>query len=109
MTDWPAIATAIGSATRQPFYLASRVATGGCINQSYRICGQDGRQFFVKLNEARNLPIPSTWLRTGFAAEAAVQFEIAATQTIRVPQPVTHGSCGAQSFWCRNFRFGQSR
>lgn len=89
--DWPAVAAAIGSATRQPFKLTSRFATGGgCINQSYRICGQDGRQFFVKLNAAHYLPM--------FAAEAAGLTEIADTRTIRVPQPVTHGACGAHSY-----------
>ncbi len=89
--DWPAIAAAIGSATRQPFQITSRFATGGgCINQSYRICGRDGRQFFVKLNEARYLPM--------FIAEAAGLAEIAATNTIRVPHPITHGISGEQSF-----------
>lgn len=91
MADWAAISAAIGSTTRHPFHLIEHEATGGgCLNQAYRIRGQDGRQFFVKLNEVRHLPM--------FIAEAAGLNEIAATQTIRVPQPVSHGSAGAQSF-----------
>ena len=92
MTDWPAISAAIGSVTRQPFQIASHEATGGgCINQAWRIRGQDGRQFFVKLNDARHTAM--------FSAEAAGLNEIAATQTIRVPQPVAHGCASAHSFF----------
>ena len=127
MTDWPAISAAISSATRQPFQIANPSQStlsgcassthpltrggregfggwgvesrqGGCINHAYRVRGQDGRQFFVKLNDARHAAIPSTWLRTGFAAEAAGLNEIAATQTIRVPQPVAHGASNMHSF-----------
>jgi fructosamine-3-kinase len=63
---------------------------GGCINQTYRIRGQDGRQFFVKLNAVSTLAM--------FAAEAAGLNEIAATQTIRVPQPIAHGNANTHSF-----------
>lgn len=91
MTDWPAISAAISSATRQPFQLIGHDATGGgCINQTWLLRGQDGRQFFVKLNEARHLPM--------FIAEAAGLSEIAATQVIRVPQPVAHGNTNTHSF-----------
>jgi len=91
MTDWPAISAAIGSATRQPFQLLAHDATsGGCINQTYRIRSQDGRRFFVKLNDVRH--------HFMFIAEAAGLNEIAATQTIRVPQPVAHGSANSHSF-----------
>ncbi len=91
MTDWPAISAAIASATRQPFRLISHAATGGgYINQTWRICGQDGRQFFVKLNDAHHHPM--------FAAEATGLDTIAATQTLRVPRPIAHGVAGAHSF-----------
>lgn len=91
MTDWPAISAAIASATRQPFKLKAHAATsGGCINQTWRICGQDGRQFFVKLNDAHHHPM--------FAAEAAGLKAIAATHTLRVPLPVAYGTAGAHSF-----------
>jgi fructosamine-3-kinase len=91
MTDWPAISAAIASATRQPFRLVSHAATGGgCINQTWRICGQDGRQFFVKLNDAHHHPM--------FAAEATGLEAIAATHTLRVPLPVAQGMAGTHSF-----------
>lgn len=91
MTDWPSISAAIGAATRQPFKLIAHAATGGgCINQTFLICGQDGRQFFVKLNDARHHPM--------FAAEATGLEAIAATQTLRVPLPVAHGTSGAHNF-----------
>ena len=91
MTDWPAISAAIGSTTRHPFRLIGHDASGGGgINQAYRIRGQDGRQFFVKLNDARHLPM--------FTAEMEGLDAIAATQTLRVPQPVAHGTAGTHSF-----------
>ncbi|MDO8463758.1 MAG: fructosamine kinase family protein [Gallionella sp.] len=91
MTDWPAISAAIGPATRQPFQIISHEATGGgCINQTWRIRGQDGRQFFVKLNDMHH--------HNMFAAEATGLSEIAATQTIRVPCPIVHGSVNSHSF-----------
>ena len=91
MTDWETIAAAIGSATRQPFRLTSHTAIGGgCINQTYRISGQDERHFFVKLNSADKLAM--------FSAEVAGLEEIAATQTIRVPKPITHGIAGKLSY-----------
>jgi len=91
MADWLAISAAIGSATRQPFKLADHTSiAGGCINQACRIRGQDGRRFFVKLNEARHLPM--------FAAEAAGLDAIAATRAIRVPHPVARGTADAHSF-----------
>ncbi len=90
MTDWPAISAAIASATRHPFLLISHEATGGGINRACRIRGEDNRQFFVKLNDAQHGNM--------FAAEAAGLKAIAATQTLRVPQPIAHGTTSSHSF-----------
>jgi fructosamine-3-kinase len=91
MSDWAAISASIAAATGQPFQHASHAAVGGgCINQTYRLRGRDDREFFVKLNDARHHEM--------FVAEAAGLEAIAATGTVRVPQPVTHGLCDAQSF-----------
>ncbi len=91
MIDWDTIAAAIGSATRQPFQLNDQAETGGgCINQTYRIRGQDHRQFFIKLNDAQHHPM--------FVVEASGLDEIAATNTLRVPRPITHGIAGGQSY-----------
>lgn len=85
------IAAAIGLATQQSFRLAKQVSIGGgCINQTSRITGQDGRQFFVKLNTAGSLAM--------FQAEAAGLNALAATQTIRVPHATTCGIDGSNAF-----------
>jgi protein-ribulosamine 3-kinase len=91
MSEWDAIAAAIGSATQLPFQLGGRTAIGGgWINQAYHVEGRDGRRFFIKLNSADKAAM--------FAAEVAGLSEIAATQTIRVPQPIAHGVAGKQSY-----------
>ncbi|HXU93902.1 MAG TPA: fructosamine kinase family protein [Gallionella sp.] len=91
MTDWAAIAAAISSATGKEFRLAGRRASGGgCINEAYTLDGVDGARYFIKLNDARH--------HSMFIAETAGLEAIAATDTIRVPQPVTHGICGSHSF-----------
>lgn len=90
-TDWPSIAAAIAAATGQPFRPDGQTAAGGgCINKAFTLRGTDGTRYFVKLNAARHAAM--------FAAEAAGLNAIAATQTVRVPQVVTHGICGTQSF-----------
>lgn len=63
---------------------------GGSINQAWRIRGQDGRRFFVKLNDVHRLSM--------FLSEAAGLEKIAATHTIRVPHPVAHGTTDTHSF-----------
>ncbi|TAN85788.1 MAG: fructosamine kinase family protein [Gallionella sp.] len=91
MTDWPAISDAIASATGQPFRLAGHIRIGGgCINEAFRLEGAGGQHYFLKLNDARHLPM--------FAAEAAGLGEIGATRVIRVPRPIAHGIAGAYSF-----------
>ena len=93
------LSAVIHEATLRPFEVrATTLVGGGCINQAYRLGGRDGRDFFVKLNDSKHHAIPSTWLRTGFMAEAAGLEAIVATHAVRVPQPVVHGRCGAQSF-----------
>ncbi len=91
MFNSQSISTAIGSATGHPFQITNHApSSGGCINQSYRIRGDDGRQFFLKLNTVDRLAM--------FAAEAAGLSEIAATRTVRVPQPIAQGIAGAHAF-----------
>lgn len=91
MTDWSLISAAIASSTGKPFRLIKRQANGGgCINEAFTLEGPDGRRYFVKLNEARHEAM--------FAAEAAGLETIAATQTIRVPQPIAHGTAGPRSY-----------
>jgi fructosamine-3-kinase len=94
-----AVASAIGAAAQRPFLLQRATPVGGGdINRSFRLEGTDGSRYFLKLNAARHLALPSTWLRTGFIAEAAGLQAIAATQTLRVPQVIAHGTSEGMSF-----------
>lgn len=91
MAVWDVVASSISDAARCPFAL--RVVTpvgGGSINDAYRLEGNDGTRYFLKLNAARHHPM--------FVAEAAGLDCIAATNTLRVPQPVAHGIAGGQSY-----------
>ncbi len=91
MTDWSAIASAISQATGQTFVFANHTTTsGGYINQTFRIAAKDGRQFFLKINEARQYTV--------LLSEVAGLEAIAATHTLRVPRVITHGKNDAYSF-----------
>ncbi len=91
MIDWGAISAEISLAVGIPFKIARITAQdGGCINRSYRVGNLGGLHYFVKLNHADKLPM--------FAAEMNSLRELAASDTIRVPQPITCGVCSAHSF-----------
>jgi len=91
MVIWESVASAIQDATHRPFTLGkSKPVGGGSINEAYRIEGADGSHYFLKLNDARHLPM--------FSAEAAGLDAIAATNTIRVPRAIAHGSSDRQSY-----------
>lgn len=82
---------AIAQATRSAFKVADwRAASGGCINQSGTLIGQDGRRFFVKLNQAALLPM--------FEAESDGLAALHAAAAIRVPLPVAQGIADDQAF-----------
>lgn len=80
----------IGELTGQSFAIAQQNAVGGgCINQATRVT--DGtRSFFVKTNRASELAM--------FEAERDGLQEMYASQTIRVPQPLACGVCGADAY-----------
>jgi protein-ribulosamine 3-kinase len=90
VTDWSEIAARIGAASDKPFAPAApRSVGGGCINAAVTL--SDGEQtYFVKVNAPNRLPM--------FEAEAAGLAAIAATATIRVPEPLCTGTAGGQSF-----------
>lgn len=80
---WTALEQHIYAVTSQPFIIRQRQPlSGGCINQAWRI-SDNQRTFFVKANAAASLPL--------FEAEAAGLAELAATGTVRVPEPMGHG------------------
>lgn len=87
---WQTIAQQISQTTGQSFRVQERRSvSGGCINQGY--CLVDGEQkYFVKLNQAKQWPM--------FQAEILGLEAMAATQTIRVPHPICHGSFAGHSY-----------
>ncbi|HRZ08196.1 MAG TPA: fructosamine kinase family protein, partial [Candidatus Competibacteraceae bacterium] len=87
---WTALEHHIYAVTRQPFIIRQRQPLGGgCINPAWRI--SDGQRiFFVKVNAAAGLPM--------FEAEAASLAELAATRTVRVPEPMGHGVAAEQAW-----------
>lgn len=90
MRPWADIAAQISSSAGFSFDVEKTVSIGGgCINETYRIEGT-GRQFFLKLNDADNLPM--------FAAEAAGLQEIQRSRTLRVPVPVCWGRNDSQAW-----------
>jgi protein-ribulosamine 3-kinase len=89
-TFWMALAQRIGATTGQPFAIRQRQPVGGgCIHQAWRV-GDGDRTYFVKLDEAARLPL--------FEAEAAGLAELAATATVRVPEPLGHGVAAGHAY-----------
>ncbi len=91
MDIWDTVASAIRDATLCPFYIARTTpVSGGSINQSYRLDGHDGSSYFVKLNDAPH--------HAAFIAEAVGLAAIAATDTLRVPTLLDHGTADQHCF-----------
>lgn len=91
MINWNIITASISEATQSRFDITDAMPlSGGCINQAWRINSRNGKHYFVKLNDASKLPM--------FLAESAGLIAIAATHTVRVPQPIAHGTAGEHAF-----------
>lgn len=74
--------------------------SGGCINQAVRVQGE-GRDFFIKTNTVSGLAM--------FEAEAAGLRELAASGTVRVPEPVCSGIAAANAYLVQEYlEFGRS-
>lgn len=84
---WEQIAAQISQATGQLFQIRhQRSVGGGSVNQAYALSGLASsreQSYFVKLNQASRLAM--------FEAEALGLKQMAASQTIRVPQPICWG------------------
>ena len=93
--NWRTILEQIEVATNLPFNLVNvRSLAGGDINSAYCLQGAD-RNYFVKLNSAELIGM--------FEAEAAGLSELAATKTVRIPNPVVHGLTGQHAFLVLEF------
>jgi fructosamine-3-kinase len=87
---WNAIADHIRQVTGEPLGpLHHRPVGGGSINQGYALT-DNRRAYFVKLNQATRVAM--------FEAEALGLRQMAATQTIRVPQPLCWGTAGGSAY-----------
>lgn len=89
MDIWHAIGEHIRAATGVRVRAGRESIGGGCINETVRLHG-DGQDFFVKLNSASQAEM--------FAAEAEGLRQIAATATVRVPEPVCWGVTGDSAY-----------
>ena len=90
MTLAAGVGEAIGAATGAAFSAAAlRPVGGGDIHRAFSV--RDGaRRYFVKANRAEWLPM--------FDAEADALHALAATHTVRVPQPVCKGAADGEAF-----------
>ena len=88
--EWQIITKEIEKTTHQPFILNNiQSVSGGCINSAY-ILQSENSSYFVKLNQAKFLPM--------FEAEFAGLKELRETKTIRIPQPIVCGISADKTF-----------
>ncbi len=91
MSLWAGIAQQVSAETGRRFEMAGyESAGGGCINRTAVLHGKDGRDYFVKLNQATRLPM--------FEAEAEGLRELGRAGALRVPEPVCTGITDEQAF-----------
>ena len=91
MKQWHAIIQHIAQSTGRDFSLKQQQTMGGgSINNACLFTADNGLQYFVKTNR--------TGRQDMFAAEARALQEMAASHTIRVPEPVCFGDDGSQSY-----------
>jgi protein-ribulosamine 3-kinase len=90
MAKWEAVERAISEATGRAFRVrAERPVGGGCINAASLLEGEGG-SYFVKHNRAERVAM--------FEAEAQGLRELAATRSVRVPDPVCWGAAGDSAY-----------
>lgn len=90
MNEWQEIAYQIGKITGEPFSPnPPRHIGGGCINTTLQL-SEGQRHYFIKLNRRELLDM--------FEAEAEGLRVIAASESIRVPQPICCGSTVTHSY-----------
>lgn len=89
MKPWQHIGEHIREATGVSVRGTREAVGGGCINAAMRLRG-DGRDFILKSNAAAQIDM--------FLAEAEGLREIAATRTVRVPEPVCWGVAGDTAY-----------
>ncbi|WP_299406942.1 fructosamine kinase family protein [Acaryochloris sp. IP29b_bin.148] len=90
MSVWIEIQRNISQVQGREFVVCDRKSVGGgSINQAYQISDSQ-HSYFVKLNQASKVAM--------FEAEAAGLKEMHASQSIRVPKPLSWGTAAGQSY-----------
>lgn len=98
---WQTISKQIEAATGEPFKVVStHPLSGGDINTAFLLKG-DRKSYFIKLNKAE--------LSLMFEAELAGLQELANTQTIRVPVPISCGQASEQAYLVLEYIFFGSK
>jgi len=96
MFDVQAISADISSSTNTDFSLSNHSPIGGGdINQAFRLQGQCGRHFFLKLNQNGRLPM--------FVAEAEGLRALEQAKAIRVPKPICYGETDQHAYLVMEF------
>lgn len=91
MQHWQAIISHIEQTTSQGFAVQQQqLVAGGSINAAYMLRSKNGQRYFVKTNASGK--------QSMFAAEARGLEVMAASQTLRVPQPICFGDDQSQSY-----------
>ena len=84
MFDERTVCNGIGTTTDDVFVLAdAQRVGGGSINETWRLRGKCGREYFLKLNQPNQLEM--------FIAEAEGLQALASADVIKVPEPVCYG------------------
>ncbi|MGB0712465.1 MAG: fructosamine kinase family protein, partial [Gammaproteobacteria bacterium] len=87
---WTDIEQAIEQCRGGGFQVEShRAVGGGCINEAFTIEGA-GQRYFVKFNDASKAEM--------FSAEFDGLAAMAATDSVRVPNPIAYGTTGARAW-----------
>ncbi len=91
MFDIQAICAGISSSTGNSFLLKSYTTVGGGdINEAFKLSGECGREYFLKLNRVGQLKM--------FVAEAEGLEELAKAKVIRVPMPICYGETDIHAY-----------
>lgn len=84
MKQWRLIGEHIEQVTGRRFLVTQQKSMGGgCINAAFLLTGENGRQYFVKTNQAGQ--------KAMFAAEARGLQAIASSNSVKVPGPICFG------------------
>ena len=90
MNNWHYLEQQITLATGCSFHMDSHHSVGGgCINSAFKI-SDAGRSYFIKTNDARYASM--------FETEAEALREMAASASVRVPEPVCYGEFDNQCY-----------